>query len=79
MKYPTIEEIFREEFPVEFPQFEAKIEAKYKTEVARNLLAKGMPIEEIVQVTELPFEKIHALQQKKGKKVHDLYKHFAPV
>ena len=42
-------------------QGKARGKAEGRAEIAQDLLAKGMPIEEIVQVTGLPYEKILAL------------------
>ena len=63
MREATFEEVFTEAGIQTgiLPKWVSRGEAKGKAEVARNLLAKGMPIEEIVQVTELPLEEIHAL------------------
>jgi len=59
MTTPTLEEILTEAGVL--PVWVAKWEVKSKTEVARNLIAKGMSIEEIAQVTELPYENVLAL------------------
>ena len=72
MYAPTLAEIFLTKEYVEvftragiIPELKAQVEARCKeegkAEIAQNLLAKGMPIEEIVQVTGLPYEKILAL------------------
>ena len=59
----TFEEVFTESghIPEWIARGEAKGKAEGKTEVARNLFARGMPIEEIVQVTALPLAEVHAL------------------
>jgi len=69
MRNPRFEELFTKAGII--PKWVARGEAKGieqgKAEVARNLLAIGMSMEKIAQVTELPIEAVQALQMIKDK------------